>query len=305
MAVSDDIFRQVADAYRRIRNTARFMLGNLNGFDPEADRVPAGEMLALDHWIVRRTGQLRFEVVAHYHEYNFLAIYQKIHHFCVIELGGFYLDIIKDRQYTTPAHSLARRSTQTAMFHILEMLAPMLAPILSFSADEIWENIPGERAPSVLLADMEGPGPGFEQQAFESEGRFSDAFWGRVMAVKSALNRELEAKRADKTLGSSLGAEVDLYAGEELLAELKELGDELRFALIVSRAEAHPLADAGKDAAATELPGFKVRVTPTAHPKCERCWHHRPDVGASPAHPTLCGRCIVNLEGPGEQRMFA
>ncbi len=305
MAVSDDIFRQVADAYRRIRNTARFMLGNLNGFDPEADRVPAGEMLALDHWIVRRTGQLRFEVVAHYHEYNFLAIYQKIHHFCVIELGGFYLDIIKDRQYTTPAHSLPRRSTQTAMFHILEMLAPMLAPILSFSADEIWENIPGERAPSVLLADMEGPGPGFEQQAFESEGRFSDAFWGRVMAVKSALNRELEAKRADKTLGSSLGAEVDLYAGGELLAELKELGDELRFALIVSRAEAHPLADAGKDAAATELPGFKVRVTPTPHPKCERCWHHRPDVGANPAHPNLCGRCIINIEGPGEQRMFA
>ena len=310
MAVSDDIFRQVADAYRRIRNTARFMLANLNGFDPAADRVPASEMLALDHWIVRRTGQLQREVIAHYHEYNFLAIYQQIHHFCVIELGGFYLDIIKDRQYTTGAHSLARRSTQTAMHHILEMLAPMLAPILSFTADEIWENIPGDRAASVLLAEMTGPGPDFEEPDFEGPGfeekaEFSDAFWGRIMAVKSALNRELEAKRADKTLGASLSAEVDLYASADLLAELRQLGEELRFALIVSRAEAHPLADATEAAVSTELAGLKIHVSPSPHPKCERCWHHHPDIGATPTHPTLCPRCLTNIKGPGESRHFA
>ena len=300
MHVSDAIFGQVADAYRRIRNTARFMLSNLNGFDPGSDLVDPAQMIALDHWIVRRTGRLRAEVVEHYHEYNFLAIYQKAHHFCVIELGGFYLDIIKDRQYTTRTHSLARRSTQTAMYHILQMLSPMIAPILSFTADEIWENIPGERAASVLLADMDGAGP-----EFEAEGRFSDAFWDRIMAVKAALNRELEAKRTDKTLGSSLSAEVDLYADDETLAQLRELDDELRFALIVSRADAHPLSAAGEDSETTEIEGLRVRVSATSHEKCERCWHHRPDVGAEAKYPDLCRRCIDNIEGEGEQRRFA
>ncbi|MDE0508198.1 MAG: class I tRNA ligase family protein, partial [Gammaproteobacteria bacterium] len=304
MAVSEAIFGQVADAYRRIRNTARFMLANLNGFDPDDDLVDPARMIALDHWIVRRTEALLAEVIGQYHEYNFLAIYQKVHHFCVIELGGFYLDVIKDRQYTTRADSLARRSTQTAMYHILEMLSPMIAPILSFTADEIWENIPGERAASVLLTDMVGAGRG-ANKSFETEGRFSDAFWDRVMAVKAALNRELEAKRADKTLGSSLSAEVDLYADDDLLAQLRELGDELRFALIVSRAEAHPLAEAGADSVETEIPGLRVRLSATSHDKCERCWHHRPDVGRQAKYPDLCGRCIDNIEGEGERRLFA
>ncbi|MDE0478161.1 MAG: isoleucine--tRNA ligase [Gammaproteobacteria bacterium] len=304
MAVSEAIFGQVADAYRRIRNTARFMLANLNGFDPDDDLVDPARMIALDHWIVRRTEALLAEVIGQYHEYNFLAIYQKVHHFCVIELGGFYLDVIKDRQYTTRADSLARRSTQTAMYHILEMLSPMIAPILSFTADEIWENIPGERAGSVLLTDMVGAGRG-ANKSFETEGRFSDAFWDRVMAVKAALNRELEAKRADKTLGSSLSAEVDLYADDDLLAQLRELGDELRFALIVSRAEAHPLSRAGADSVETEIPGLRVRLSATSHDKCERCWHHRPDVGRQAKYPDLCGRCIDNIEGEGERRLFA
>ncbi len=300
MAVSEAIFGQVADAYRRIRNTARFMLANLNGFHPDHDLVEPARMVALDHWIVRRAESLLAEVIAHYREYNFLAIYQKVHHFCAVELGGFYLDIVKDRQYTTRADGLPRRSTQSAMYRILEMLGPMIAPILSFTADEIWENIPGERAASVLLADMDGAGSGFE-----AEGRFSDAFWERVMAVKAALNRELEARRADKTIGSSLGAEVDLYADDELLSRLRELGDELRFVLIVSRADAHPLAAAGADSAATEIEGLRVRAAATSRRKCARCWHHCPDVGENGKYPDLCGRCILNIEGPGEQRLFA
>ena len=306
MAVSEAIFSQVADAYRRIRNTARFMLANLNGFDPGGDLVDPARMIALDHWILRRTEGLLAEVIGHYHEYNFLAIYRKVHHFCVIELGGFYLDIIKDRQYTTRADSMARRSTQTAMYRILEMLSPMIAPILSFTADEIWENIPGERAASVLLTDMVGAGRDCgKSKSFEAEGRFSDAFWDRIMAVKAALNRELEAKRADKTLGSSLSAEVDLYADDELLAQLRELGGELRFALIVSRAEAHPLYRAGADSVETEIPGLRARLTAAPHDKCERCWHHRPDVGRHAQYPDLCGRCIDNIEGGGETRLFA
>ena len=251
MAVSEAIFGQVADAYRRIRNTARFMLANLNGFDPSRHLLAPERMIALDHWIVRRAASLLGEVTAEYHAYNFQTIYQKVHHFCVIELGGFYLDIIKDRQYTTPGDGLPRRSTQTAMYHIVQMLSTMMAPILSFTADEIWENIPGERCASVLLGDMEAAGPGFE-----AEAALPDAFWERLLAVKAALNPEFEAKRADKTLGSSLGAEVDLYAEPELLGQLRGLGGELRFALIVSRAEAHPLSAAGADSVETQISGF-------------------------------------------------
>ncbi len=297
MAVSEAIFGQVADAYRRIRNTARFMLANLNGFRPEADLVAPQNMITLDHWIVRRCRRLLETVIRHYHNYNFLPIYQNVHHFCGIELGGFYLDIIKDRQYTTRSDCLERRSTQTAMYHILEMLGPMLAPILSFTADEIWENIPGERPASVFLTDMRGPGPGFE-----AGGGYNDDFWHFIMKVKLALNPELEAGRADKTIGSSLSAEVDLYIDGFERQLLEELRDELRFALIVSRAEVHPLSQAGEDSVPTQVDGLRIRITASPHTKCERCWHHRPEVGIDENHPGLCGRCIENIAGPGERR---
>ncbi len=257
-------------------------------------------MLELDRWIVRQCQLLQQEVVNHYHSYNFLNIYQKLHNFCVIELGGFYLDVIKDRQYTTRADSLARRSTQTAMYHILEMFSRMIAPILSFTADEVWQYIPGKRAESVFLSGFE-EGPNLVPES----SQFSDAFWRQVMAVKTAVNKELEAKRAEKTVGSGLSAEVDLYCSNDLALALRALGMELRFVLIVSRASGRLLAEAGADAVTTEIDGLKLRVAPSAHAKCDRCWHHREDVGQNSAHPTLCLRCVENIEGDGEQRAFA
>ena len=300
MTVSEEIFKRVADAYRRIRNTARFMLANLNGFDPESHAVAASDLLELDQWIVRRCQLLQQDVIAHYHEYNFLNVYQRVHNFCVIELGGFYLDVIKDRQYTTPEHSQARRSTQTAMYHVVEMLSRMVAPILSFTADEIWQNIPGDRAESVFLTDF-NDSIGLLPESEE----FTDEFWAEVMAVKTAVNKVLEVKRAEKTVGSGLSAEVDLYCDARMQALLSKLQEELRFVLIVSRASVFDLAEATSDATTTELEGLAIRVSASDHSKCERCWHHRPDVGSDAAHPGLCERCVSNIETDGEQRQFA
>ncbi|MFM1897136.1 MAG: hypothetical protein RLZZ385_2210 [Pseudomonadota bacterium] len=300
MTVSEEIFRRVADSYRRIRNTARFMLANLNGFDPALHQVSLDDMVSLDRWIVRRCVKLQEEVVSHYEDYHFLNIYQKIHNFCVVELGSFYLDVIKDRQYTCKTDSVARRSTQTAMFHIVEMLSQMIAPILSFTADEIWCHIPGDRPGSVFLT-------GFDTKSrdFPEAGDIADADWSRLMLVKSAVNKELEAKRADKLVGSGLGAEVTLYCQPDIAALLHKLGDELRFVLIVSKARVAPLEQADAAAVAGEMAGLKVQVAASGHDKCERCWHHSGDVGSHTAHPTLCGRCVENIEGHGEQRRFA
>jgi isoleucyl-tRNA synthetase len=300
MTVSDEIFKRVADAYRRIRNTSRFMLANLNGFDPARDCVAPEQMLALDYWIVRKCQLLQQELIEHYHEYNFLNVYQKIHNFCVIELGGFYLDIIKDRQYTTQSESLAQRSTQTAMYHVLEMFSRLIAPILSFTADEIWQNIPGERAASVFLSDFSESIAEFS----ESED-FSDEFWQKVMAVKTAVNKELEAKRAEKTLGSSLSAEVDLYCSDELADLLARFEEELRFVLIVSRASINSLDSAQAEAVDTEVEGLKLSIAASGFTKCDRCWHHIANVGENDSHPSLCQRCVTNIDGEGEQRSFA
>ncbi len=300
MTVSEEIFKRVADAYRRMRNTARFMLSNLSGFDPATDCVETAAMLELDRWIVRQCQLLQQDIIKHYHSYNFLNIYQKLHNFCVIELGGFYLDVIKDRQYTTRVDSLARRSTQTAMYHILEMFCRMIAPILSFTADEIWQFIPGRRAESVFLS-------GFEDSPalFAESKQFSDGFWRQLMAVKTAVNKELETKRAEKVVGSGLSAEVNLYCSEELATALLALGTELRFVLMVSRASVKPLTAADATAVGTELKNLKISVTASSHAKCERCWHHCEDVGQQASHPTLCVRCIENIAGAGEQRAFA
>ena len=300
MTVSEEIFKRVADAYRRIRNTARFMLANLNGFDPSLDQVSSENLLALDYWIIRQSQILQKEVIDHYHAYNFLNVYQKLHNFCVIELGGFYLDVIKDRQYTTQTDSLARRSTQTAMYHILEMLSRMIAPILSFTADEIWQNIPGKRAVSVLLTDFSD-----SVTEFAEAQNFSDQFWRQIMVVKTAVNKELESKRAEKQVGSGLSAEVYLYCDQELEATLNQLGQELRFVLIVSHTFIHSLDSAHDEAVDTGIPGLKLYVLPSIHTKCERCWHHSEDVGEVTEHPALCRRCIKNIEGEGEQRSFA
>jgi isoleucyl-tRNA synthetase len=300
MAVSKVILQRSADAYRRIRNTARFLLSNLSGFNPAEHLLAPGDMLALDRWAVDRALLLQRELEEAYGEYRFWNVYQKVHNFCVQELGGFYLDIIKDRQYTTAADSTARRSCQTALFHISEALVRWIAPILAFTADELWQYLPGERNESVML---NGWYTGLSEMPADLE--LDRAFWERAMAVKTAVNKELENLRAAKAIGGNLQAEVTLYAEDALAADLAKLSNELRFVLITSTATVATLASAPADAVSTEVPGLKLRVLKSAHSKCGRCWHHREDVGQHVAHPELCGRCIENIEGAGEVRHYA
>ncbi len=299
MTVSDEILKRTADAYRRIRNTARFLLSNLSGFDPKTDLVAPEDMVALDRWAVDRTAQLQEELVGHYDQYQMLQVYQKVSHFCSLDLGGFYLDIIKDRQYTAKTDSVARRSCQTALFHIMEALVRWVAPILSFTADEIWQQMPGERAESVQLATWyEG------LTDLNADTQLGRDFWQQVLAVKTAVNKELENQRSAGNIGGSLEAEVTLFCAPELQAELDKLEDELRFVLITSQAAVRPLSEAG-DAVATELEGLSVQVVKSEQAKCDRCWHHREDVGQNAEHEALCGRCVENVSGAGEQRSFA
>ena len=227
-------------------------------------------------------------------------IYQKLHNFCSNDLGGFYLDVIKDRQYTTRADSRARRSAQTALYHIAEALVRWIAPILSFTAEEIWENLPGEHAESVFLSEWY---QGLER--LEGNEAMGAAYWQQVMAVRAAVNREIEVQRAAGLVRGSLDTDVTLYVAAPLQALLASLGDELRFVLITSGATLAPLDSAPTEAAATELPELRLQVHVSPADKCERCWHRREDVGRHAQHPTLCGRCVDNVEGPGEQRHFA
>tara|TARA_R110000772_G_scaffold54227_1_gene123860 strand:+ start:147656 stop:150460 length:2805 start_codon:yes stop_codon:yes gene_type:complete len=300
LTVSDEIFKRTADSYRRIRNTARFLLSNLNGFDPAQHVLPFADLLSLDRWVIDRSARLQSEIEAAYESYQFHVIYQKLHNFCSNDLGGFYLDVIKDRQYTTRADSRARRSAQTALYHIAEALVRWIAPILSFTAEEIWENLPGEHAESVFLSEWY---QGLER--LEGNEAMGAAYWQQVMAVRAAVNREIEVQRAAGLVRGSLDTDVTLYVAAPLQALLASLGDELRFVLITSGATLAPLDSAPTEAAATELPELRLQVHVSPADKCERCWHRREDVGRHAQHPTLCGRCVDNVEGPGEQRHFA
>ncbi len=300
MSVSQTILQRSADAYRRIRNTARFLLANLNGFDPAKDCVEPEQMLALDRWVMDAAARLQDEIDSSYNDYRFHSVYQKVHNFCVQELGGFYLDIIKDRQYTTGADSLPRRSCQTALYHIAEALVRWIAPVLSFTADEIWQNLPGERNESVMLNTWYAGLPRLPETA-----ALGASYWEQVMAVKDAVNKELENQRNAKAVGGNLQAEVTLYADEQLAQLLKSLGNELRFVMITSTADVQPLASAPDTAVATDVAGLRVHILKSVHSKCGRCWHHLADVGSHAEHPELCGRCIENIEGQGEVRHYA
>ncbi|AHK80436.1 isoleucyl-tRNA synthase [Ectothiorhodospira haloalkaliphila] len=303
MAVSDEILKRTADAYRRMRNTARFLLANLNGFDPATDLLPAERMLPLDRWAVDQALQVQQHVIRAYEHYQFHQIYQRVHNFCSVEMGSFYLDVIKDRQYTTQADSRARRSAQTAMYHIIEAMTRWLTPILSFTGEEIWQQIPGERNASVLLNTWyDGLFP------LQDDAPLGVEDWRRVLEVRQCVSRELEKLRNEGGIGASLDAEVDLYCDAGLQEILSRLGDELRFVLITSYARVHALGQAPATAAASALPdgtALAIRALRCEHAKCPRCWHHREDVGASTEHPELCGRCVENVAGEGEHRAFA
>ena len=298
MTVSKEILTRTSDAYRRMRNTARFLLANLHSFDPAQHKVAIEDMLPLDRWAVERAAQLQREVIAAYQTYEFHLIYQKVHNFCAVDLGAFYLDVVKDRQYTTRADSHARRSCQTAMHHIIEAMTRWLAPILSFTAEELWRHLPGPHDASVF----------FETWYILPElvaDEFSLTYWANVMAVRILVNKELERLRVAGQIGSGLDAEVDVYCDEDLHTALTRLGDELRFVLITSYARVHRASARPADAVATEHAGLWVKVASSMHTKCVRCWHHREDVGQHAQHPELCGRCVENVDGKGEMRQYA
>ena len=241
--------------------------------------------------------QLQGEIQKAYREYQFHLIYQKIYGFCVVDLSSFYLDVVKDREYTTQADSMARRSCQTAMYHVAEAMVRWLAPILSFTAEEIWHYLPGKHDASVFLSTW---------HQFPPQAKVDMRLWQQVLGVREAVRKELEKLRVAGAIGSSLDAEVDLYCEPELAHALGSLGDELRFALITSYARVHGDDKRPKDAVASEdMSGLWVRAMASRHTKCVRCWHHREDVGVDKANPELCARCVTNVTGSGETRRFA
>ena len=300
MSVSDEILKRTADVYRRLRNTARYLLANLNGFEPTKDLVPAEQLLPLDRWAVDRAWQLQQEIINAYETYQFHLVYQKVHHFCSVDMGSFYLDVTKDRQYTSKADSLARRSAQTAMYHIAAALTRWLAPILSFTSDEIWRFLPGEKPESVFLSTWyEGLFPLDEHSTMNRE------FWNFVLLVREAVSKELEVLRIRNEIGSSLDAEVELYCSPDVFDRLSLLEDELRFVFITSYATVLPESQEHADKLPTEIEGLELRLKPSDKSKCVRCWHHRADVGINADHPELCGRCVENVDGEGETRLYA
>lgn len=295
MTVSDEILKRSADAYRRIRNTARFLLANLNGFDPATDIVAPDDMVLIDRWAVGRAQAIQQEIVQAYDEYNFHVVTQKLMQFCSIEMGSFYLDVIKDRQYTAKADGLARRSCQTALYYIAEALVRWMAPIMSFTADEIWNQLPGKRAPFVFTEE-------FYDGLFglANDEVLNDAYWAELLKVRQAVNKALETARKEKVIGGALEADITLFVDENLATNLGKLGPELRFVLLTSSVTVKPLPEASTAAVDTELPGLKVLVAKSAEEKCGRCWHHVPDLNAG-----ICPRCESNISGDGETRRFA
>jgi len=298
MAVSDEIFNRTADSYRRIRNTIRFLLANLGDFDPASNQLPAEEMLSLDCWVVDRAFQLQKEIKTAYDDYQLSQVYQKITNFCSVDLGGFYLDVIKDRQYTMQPNSIGRRSAQTAQYHLVQALVCWIAPVLSYTAEEIWSILPGERSESVLLEE-------WYDQLFElDDAVFNRDFWQQLIAVKSAVNREIEKARQDGVIGGNLEASVNLYCSQELRESFGLLEDELRFVFITSQVKLLPFSN---DDVSSDAEGFQIEVSKAAGLKCVRCWHVSEEVGKHVEHDELCQRCISNIatDGPGETRKFA
>ena len=294
MTVSDEILNRSADSYRRIRNTMRFMLANMQGFDPKNDLVDMSNMLVLDRWIVSKTHDLQQQVINEYDNYNFHFVMKAILNFCTNDLGGFYLDVIKDRQYTTQTDSLARRSAQSALFHISHAMVRWLSPILSFTSEEIWQFLPGASNESVFL-----------QTWYEGlEGNFDSPVIESCRDINTHLRKELEEMRRNKVIGSSLDAEVDIYCKDENYQNLLGLKDELRFVFITSEARVNELSSKPSDAKEIDS-SIAIKVYKSKHQKCVRCWHHRPEIGQNKMHNDLCGRCIENVSGEGENRVFA
>jgi isoleucyl-tRNA synthetase len=297
MSVSDEILKRMADSYRRMRNTLRFLLGNLHGFEPAQHAVPFDDLVAIDQWAIGKAFAQQNDVVTAYRNYEFHDIYQKIHNFCVVELGGFYLDIIKDRLYTTGTTSKPRRSAQTAIYHVAHAMVRWLAPILSFTAEEVWGFLPGAGNESVFLNTWHRFPAGAEREPAID--------WPMFIALKADVARDLERLRAAGAIGSSLEADVWVHAPAAQARRFEAIRDELRFLLITSEAQVVETDAPPASTVPASEPGVWIEVRPSEQRKCVRCYQLRRDVGSDPRHPELCARCVVNVEGPGEERLFA
>lgn len=287
LTISDEILKRVAESYRRIRNTLRFLLANLADFDASKDLLPVNEWLEIDRYALALTEKLQTEILADYDRYEFHLAVQKFVSFCSEDLGGFYLDILKDRLYTAGETSHARRAAQSALHHITQGMMRLMAPILSFTANEIWQTL-GLDADKTVFEDIWYALPAHDLTDADMQA------WQTVLDVRAVANKAIEEKRAAGLVGSSLQSELDIYAEAAIAEALSRLGDDLRFVLITSRATVHQRAGA-----------LEVQVTPSPHVKCDRCWHYRADVGADAEHLHICGRCVSNLFGKGEPRKYA
>ncbi|HET7033431.1 MAG TPA: isoleucine--tRNA ligase [Casimicrobiaceae bacterium] len=286
LSISDEILKRVVESYRRIRNTLRFLLANTADFDAGADAVPLAELLEIDRYAIAATRALSAAVREDYGRYEFHLLVQRLQTFCSEDLGGFYLDVLKDRLYTTGKTSRPRRSAQTALALIRDALLELMAPVLSFTAEEAWRIVHPDEASIFCRTWIDAlPAQGAEDVLI--------AKWNRILAVRAAVQKELEILRQDGKVGSSLQAEVAIAASGDDYDALASLGNDLRFVLITSAATL------------TKGEALAIVVRPSSHAKCERCWHYRSDIGGDAAHPTLCGRCVSNLTGPGEARAFA
>ena len=298
MSYSDEIIKRAADSYRRIRNTARFLLANLNGFDPANDMIKPEDMVVLDRWAVSMAKEAQEQIIQAYENYDFHKVVQRIMQFCSIEMGSFYLDIIKDRQYTAKSDSVARHSCQTALYHIAQAMVRWIAPILSFTADEIWQYIPAAEKQEFVFEDE------WYTKLFtlsESETLNSE-YWAQILAIRSEVNKVLEQGRNDKVIGGALEAAVTLYANEDIMATLAKLENELRFVLLTSQASVKPLQAAPAEAVQSDIDGLKIEIAKAQGDKCPRCWHYTIDNDPT-TH--LCKRCEENINGKGEVRHFA
>jgi isoleucyl-tRNA synthetase len=280
--IDDKILARVVDAYRRIRNTLRFLLANVSDFDPAKDAVADADLLEIDRFALSRAAQLQADILGHFKEYEFHPVVSKLQVYCSEDLGAFYLDVLKDRLYTSAPKSLARRSAQTVLYRITHAMLRLMAPFLSFTAEEAWQTF--------------GSSESIFMETFSDLGTPNEALlakWARIREIRDQVNKDIEALRADGKVGASLQAAVTLQASPEDHALLASLGNDLKFVFITSQLN----LEAGGSLVA------KVAVSQDT--KCDRCWHYAPDVGVNPAHPTLCGRCDSNLHGDGEKRLFA
>ncbi|MGB2047798.1 MAG: class I tRNA ligase family protein, partial [Psychrobacter celer] len=311
MSAGKTVFKGAIDMYRRIRNTLRFLLANTDDFDPATNSVAMDELVSLDKFIIERAQTVQAQIISAYDAMDFHQVTQHVTAFCSQDLGSFYLDIIKDRQYTTQTDGQPRRSAQTAIYHIAHALIRWITPILSFTAQEAWEVLEGKNGQDAgyVFTQAWYTFPAFELSAITSDD------WQRIMQAKDIVNKHIETARGEKIINANLSAGVDLYASGAMQESLAKLGEELRFVLITSSATLQPMSEAPAQSADTgsvsaeshadESSDLQVKVSAATGTKCVRCWHIRDDIGVDSAHPELCARCVTNVSGTGEVRHYA